>query len=270
MVGRILTAALVLYLGAGWAVADPPALKTDKTVHSFGALTLLPADEARAQADAWLKSIGKGDDATKKVLDAVWADKDRSVLDRVSEALMIGSPDAKQLLTAARDPKTSAPTEVPGILKDSKVNPFLRANLALAYAKALSDRRVYEESLETLKAVKVEQVVDPAQYLFLKLVAEHALIMKNDACATIARLLDDAPDAPERYQAFAILALLDIQSWKDKDLGWIERKMSNIERRLDLSRGGKKTQEIERQVVMRLDELIKEKENQQNQSNGGC
>jgi hypothetical protein len=264
-------AALVLCLGAGWVLADPAPLKPDKAVHNFGTLSLLPADEARARVDAWLKSSGKADEVTKKTLDAIWADNERSVLDRVTDALMLGSPEAKELLTEARNPKTSAPTEVPALLKDIKVNPFLRANLALAYAKALSDRRVYEESLESLKAVKAEQVVDPAQYLFLKAVAEHALIMKRDAGETIGRLLEDVTDSPERYVTVAALMILDMELWKDKDLGWIERKMGNIERRLDLSRGGKKTQEIERQVVARLDELIKEKENQQSQSgNGGC
>src|SRR5207237_4229484 len=164
------------------------------------------------------------------------------------------------------NPKTSDPTQSPAILNDTKVHPFLRANLTLAYAKALSDRRIYEEALDCLKVVKVEQVADPGQYLFLKLVAEHALIMQRDANATIGRLMEDVPDAPDRYKVVALLMLYDMAQWKDKDLGWIERKMGNIERRLDLSRGGKKTQEIEKQVVARLDELIKEKENQQKQS----
>ena len=38
-------------------------------------------------------------------------------------------------------------------------------------------------------------------------------------------------DSPERYLAVCGLMLWDMQLWKDKDLGWIERKMSNIERR---------------------------------------
>jgi hypothetical protein len=261
MAGRFLSAALVVYLGAGWALADPTASKRDKALQNFGSLTLLPADEARAQVDAWLKSIGKTDDATRKAVDAIWGDDDRSILDRVTESLLIGSPEAKQLLSETRDPKASPPTSVPAILRDTKINSFLRANLGLAYAKALSDRRVYEESLECLKGIKAEQVVDPGQYLFLKLVAEHSLLMKSDAYETIGRLLDDVPDAPDRYKAFAVLALVEMQQWKDKDLGWIERKMGNIERRLDLARGGKKTQEIERQVVARLDEMIKELEN---------
>jgi hypothetical protein len=264
-------AVLAAGLLAGSVVWAADSDKSDKKVKelSFGSLKTASAEEARDLAAKWLKSAGKTDEATTKAFDAIWSDKDAAVLDKVADSLCLGSDDAKKLLADARDVKASAPTEVPGMLKDTKMNPFLRANLALAYAKALSDRRIYEESLETLKAVKAEQVVDPAQYLFLKAVAEHAMIMKKEAAETIGRLLEDVADSPERYVTVAALMILDMELWKEKDLGWIERKMSNIERRLDLARGGKKTQEMERQVVMRLDELIKEKENQGGGGGGG-
>jgi hypothetical protein len=111
---------------------------------------------------------------------------------------------------------------VPALLKDAKAAPFFRANLALAYAKALSNRRVHEEALDTLKAVTPEQVIDPASYLFHRAVCEHALVLKKEATGTINRLLEDALDAPERYKTVATLMLLDMQTWKDKkDLGAI-------------------------------------------------
>ena len=57
--------------------------------------------------------------------------------------------------------------------------------------------------------------------------------------------------------------LFDMMGWQDKDLGWIARKMDNIERRLELARGGPQTQKMQKEVVARLDELIKELENKQ-------
>src|SRR5436189_79973 len=93
--------------------------------------------------------------------------------------LVLGSPAAAQ-----------APKKAP------REPVFFRANLALAYAKALSNRRVYEEALDALKTVKAEQLVDPAAYFFHKAVAEHALILKDDASRSIARLLDEVPEAP--------------------------------------------------------------------------
>jgi len=61
----------------------------------------------------------------------------------------------------------------------------------------------------------------------------------------------------------AALMHLDMMTWQDKDLGWISRKMNVVKDRLEINRGGKKTQKIERDILVRLDEIIKELENQQ-------
>src|SRR5262249_32969369 len=122
----------------------------------------------------------------------------------------------------------------------------------------------YEEALEAIKSATPETVCDPAAYYFHKAVAEHALVQKTAALQSISRLIDDVADPPERYGTVAVLMVLDMQRWKDedKDLENIARLMDNIERRLDLSRGGPKTQELQKRVLNRLDEVIKEIENQ--------
>jgi len=255
-------------LCAATAAADE---KKSEKVASFGALQIMPADQAKAKAADWFKAAGKTDAASLAAFEAIWK-TDAPVLDKVADTLALGDPKAKTLLSEARDTNRAAPTEVPAILKDTKQPSFYRANLALAYAKALSTRRIYEESLDALNSVKVEHVVDPASFLFNKAVAEHALLKGSQASTTILRLLDDVPDAPERYKMVASLMVFDILQWKDKDLGDIARKMDNIERRLDLTRGGPTTQKMQREVLLRLEEMIKEKENQQknNNGNGGC
>jgi len=239
---------------------------------SFGALQATTPELAKSQSAEWLKQAGKNDPQTLAAFDEIWK-SEKSVLDKVADTLALGDADAKALLAEARDASRAAPTEVPALLKDTKRPAFYRANLALAYAKALSTRRVYEEALDALNSVKVEQVVDPATFLFNKAVAEHALLKGSQASTTILRLLDDVPDAPERYKMVASLMVFDILQWKDKDLGDIARKMDNIERRLDLTRGGPKTQKMQKEVLLRLEEMIKEKENQQKNNgggNGGC
>jgi hypothetical protein len=180
----------------------------------------------------------------------------------VTDTLVLGDAEAGKLLSEARDITKPAPIAVPALIKDSKKPVFFRNNLGLAYAKALSNRRVYEEALDALKSVKAEQVVDPSTYLFHRAVAEHALLLKNDANRSIVRLLDDAVDVPERYKMVSVLMAFDMQQWRDKDLGEIARKMDNIERRLELARGGPQTQKIQKEVVARLDEIIKQLENQ--------
>jgi hypothetical protein len=235
---------------------------------AFGALQGTAPDVARGQALDWLKSVGKADDATSKAFNAIWDNKDLTVLDQVTETLCLGDPDAAKLLADARRADAPAPLDLPDLLKDGKKPIFYRANLSLAYAKGLSNRRVYEEALDALNSVKVEQVVDPAAYLFHKAVAEHALNDRLAANTTIIRLLDDCADTPERYKMVSALMVYDMIGWQEKDMGWISRKMDNIERRLDLSRGGPTTQKMQKQVVARLDEMIKELENQQKGDGG--
>jgi len=265
-----------LLVGGAWAQAPAekrPARDNDPV--SFGTLRTPTAEAARSQAENWLKGAGKTDDATLQAFRALWDQADRPVLDRVGDTLALGDERARTLLAGARDPNAAAPTKVPDMLTDAKQPVFYRANLALAYARALSSRRIYEEALDALHATKPEQVVDPGSYLFHRAVAEYSLLRKKDAQDSIIRLLDDVADAPERYRMVAALMELDLLSWRAKDLGEIARKMDNIERRLELARGGKTTQNLEKDVIARLDEIIKKLENQQKgesssaSSNGG-
>ncbi len=262
---RFLALALAVpLLGGGLAWADA-GKKPAKEVPSFSTLRAASPEEARSQALDWLKGVGKTDATTMKAFEAIWS-QDRSVLDCVAETFALGDAQAAKVLADARDPSGPAPTDFPGVLKDTKKPAFYRHNLGLAYGKALSNRRVYEESLAVLKQVKPEKVVDPSAYLFHRAVTEHGLTMKDDANRSILRLLDDAVDTPDRYKMVSILMAFDMQSWKETEimdrLGNIARKMDNIERRLELSRGGPKTQKIQKDAIARLDEIIKELENQ--------
>jgi hypothetical protein len=252
----------VLLFGGTLAAADL-ARRPARESASFGVLAAPAPEVARAQAHAWLVQAlqGQPGPAAEKAFALAW-DTDRPLLDRVADTLALGSPEAARLLALARDPHTPAPTTVPALLKDHKVSPYLRANLALAYARALSGRHVYEEALEALGCTRAEEVVDPAAYLFHKAVAEHALLLRQRADESIDRLLVDVPEAPERYRVVAALMHFDMLTWKEKDLGWVARKMGVIKDRLDLTRGGKKTRKMQKEVVVRLDEMIKEMENQ--------
>jgi len=250
-----------------------PAVAAEKTKNefTFGALRTTAPDAAKTQAETWLKAAGKFD---QKAFDAVWAQEDLTVLDKVADTLKLGSADAAKILAASAAADKDAPNAVPALLKDKKQDSFFRSNLALAFARNLTSARVYEEALEALDSVAPEAVVDPSAYFFHKAVAEHALIKKDKAQKTIIRLLDDVVDAPDRYKMLATIMFVDMSAWKkdEKDLGNIVKLMDNSERRLDLGRGGPITQDIQKKIVFRLDELIKEKEAQQKgggQCNGG-
>jgi len=253
--------------GARAADGDKPT----KDIASFGTFTSPSADAARTQAAEWLKSTGKTDAASTAAFEAIWKGN-RPLLDKVTRTLELGDANVAKLMAEVRDAESPSPTEVPALLKDVKVSAYVRANLAVAYAKALLNRKVYDEAIEVLRAVKPEQTVDPGSYFFTRAVAEFTLMMKKDADESVLRLLDDVADAPERYRMVAALMHLDMMTWQDKDLGWISRKMNVVKDRLEINRGGKKTQKIERDILVRLDEIIKELENQQkgsSSSSGG-
>ncbi|MGL5096090.1 MAG: hypothetical protein ACRDD1_10905, partial [Planctomycetia bacterium] len=245
--------------GALAAEAVTPAAK--HTAYSFSALRAVPADAAKAKLETWLKDSGKFD---ADVFAATWADESRSVLDRTADTIVRALPAAAAALSDAARPDAPAPTAIPAALTDDHLDPFVRSNLSAAYVKALAGRRVYEESLDAAKAVQVEQLVDPAGFLFFKAVAEHALIQRDAATSSIVRLLDDVADAPDRYKMVATLMFFDIQGWPkdEKDLANIGKLMDNSGRRLDLARAGKTTQDIQKKIVFRLDEKIKELEQQ--------
>jgi hypothetical protein len=274
--GRLALAAAALLVSGGLLMAqEAKPAKPVKDVAGFGSLDTMSVEAAKVKAAEWFKAAGKND---TKAFDAIWATADKTILDKVSDTLTLGDADAAKLLTEARDPKSPAPTDVPDIFSDGKKSLFFRANLALAYTKALSTRRVYEEVLETMSLFKPEQVVDPASFLFHKAVAEHATLKKTEAIKSISRLLEDCNDAPERYKMVAFLMANDIKDWKDEKekevmqrLNWVGRMMNNIERRLDLSRGGPTTQDQQKRVLLTLDEIIKELEKQGDcDCNGNC
>lgn len=233
-----------------------------KEAASQAAMQPTSPETGRAVALAWLKTTGKADPATLQKFEAVWAQAGSSVLDRVTETIILVNPAAADLLASVGDPGAPAPTAIPALMKDAKTPAFVRANLGLAYAKTLVARRVDDEALEVLRLVKPSEVVDPAAYFFNRAVVEHSLLLKEDANRSIVGLLEDVTDAPERYKMLAVLMAYDMQSWQDKDLGDIARKMDKVERRLSISRGGPKTQKLQKEVIARLDEVIKKLENQ--------
>jgi hypothetical protein len=233
---------------------------------TFGTLRAMPADQAKAKVEAWLKAADKMDQAK---FDGIWAAADKTTMTKVLESIALGSTEAAAALENARDVIADAPTQVPGVIANEK-NPFVKTNLAAAYARALAGKKVYEEALLAVKDVKPEELVDPSAFYFFKAVAEHSMAgyqkaKKIDAVNSIVRLVDDVVDSPDRYRVVATQMFFDIQAWSkdDKDLGNIGKLMDNSGRRLDLARGGSTTQDIQKRIIFRLDEKIKELENQQ-------
>jgi hypothetical protein len=245
--------ALILALAAhGIAQADEP----------LGVIKGPSFDQAKATALTWLKE-SKADESALKTAETLWNPaQDRPLLDRVAETLLLGDADARSLITMLRDPASPSPQGVPEFLKDSKRPAFLRANLGLYFARQLATRRTYDESLEVLKLIRPEQVVDPASYYFFRAVAENKLRLRDEGLTSINRLLNSVQDAPERYTVLAGLMKAEMEGWEKDDLGDIARRMHEVEDRLDIARGGPKTQQKQKEILALLDKKIKQLEDQ--------
>jgi hypothetical protein len=232
-----------------------------KPSFSFSTLKATTAEVAKAKVEAFLKSINAFDQVA---FNKIWAEENRTVLDRTADSLALGNSEAAEILANIRKQDNVAPAETPALLLDVKQDPFFRTNVALAFAKAAASKKVYEEALEALNSIAPETAVDPAALFFYKAVAEYSTMRKQPATSSVVRLIDDVVDAPDRYKRIAIEMFFEMQNWAadPKDLTNIERLMDNSGRRLELARGGDKTQGIQKKIVFRLDELIKDLENQ--------
>ncbi len=253
---------LLIGLAAVAVAADSP-----KPAYSFGTIRLLTDDAARAKMHA---AVGK--EATEKA----WAG-DAPAAAKVLVGLLAAHPGAATAIATASEPDAAAPTAPPAFLADATLNRFAKSNLAAAYLTALAGRRVYEEGLAASVAVVPEDLADPAGYLFHKAACEHALGKRDAAAASLRTLLDGVDGVPDRYRVVATLLFFDVDKWPkdEKDLLNLARLADNSQRRLDLGRGGPQTQEIQKKIVFRLDEQIKQAEQklkqqqQQQQAQGG-
>jgi hypothetical protein len=259
---------LALVLGGPLCAAEPadqtqPKAQGNQGGLTFGQLRAMDQAVARTRAEALLGEMGGK--ANKAQLDGIWATLE-PVADKVADTLALGNADIAKLLGQARGAESPLPEGMPAWLKDDKQPMFARAAVALSAARALSSRGAQDETLEMLRMVRPEQSIDPGSHLFLKAVSEHGLVKGTDAQATLDRMLSDVADLSERHRMVGSLMQAEIARWKDKDLGWISRKMEQIHQRLEIERGGKKTRDMQKEVVVRLDEMIKEAENQQKQA----
>lgn len=168
----------ITLLSLCWSNAQTPTISPLKEIPSFGVLKSPSVAEVRAQAEGWLKTRPALSPEQQKGLEQIWASTDSSS-DKLAETFALADADAAKVLSQARESVLEPPSEIPALLKDATKPLFLRANLAVAYSRILSQNKVYEMALDTLKIFKPEQVADPSSYLFHRAVAEYSLMMKK-------------------------------------------------------------------------------------------
>ncbi len=184
------------------------------------------------------------------------------LLDRILITAAIVEPRIAELVKQLNDMSAPAinlakiewlPSEVPGWLQDS---------IRLACGRSLAQRRLYDESLEFLNGIELVQACDPASLIFYRAVCEHHLLKKNECLVNLRLLLERETELPMRYAQVANLMLADIEPLKSESLDEISRLMTDVHRRLDLGRAGKRVRDEEQDIVDKLDKMIKKIEQQ--------
>jgi len=234
-------------------LADTPL--ADPQLGSIKAPTL---DQAREQAEAYVQVKAPGRWTS---VEPVWAlAQGRTLLDRTVDTFCVLDPMVAQFVQSVRAQPSTTLLETP-ILKDVQQPAYVRNNLKLFLARALTSRRLHEDGLALLRNLTPETLVDPATYYFYRAVCENKLRLKDDGLLSTHRLLTSMQnDAPERYLVVAALMQDEMLKWEDQDLGDVARRMEEIEARLNNARGGPKTIERQKEVVSLLDKIIKELE----------
>ena len=220
----------------------------------------------------WVATQSGGDQELQKQVGEIWASvkpeaSPDEVLGKLVEVFAVVDPATRKLMVECKFIDASFLAPDADMLDDEKADPFLRDNLALFYGRYLAQRNMFDEALEVLEPLDPAKVVDPATCLFFKAVCQHQLIDKAAALATIDSLLKNTEAVPARYSTVADLMKYELQGIKPKSLDEISKRMSDVERRLDLGRAGQRVQQEEKRIVALLDEMIEKIE--QSQGGGG-
>jgi len=269
---RILVCVAVAVMLAAVAATRAAAQPTGTTRGTPG-WTPPTAQAVRDAAIEWIDNRGV-DAAVRERAMRIWQSlpETATATDRLA---MLGTPfaladsRAERLVRFCASPRED--TRLPDVawLTEPDVEPLESANLRLLLGRWLVQNSLFDESLAQLGDLKPEQVVDPAALLFCQAVVHHRLLNKKEGLTAIDRLLDGESHCPRRYTALARLMREDLEGVKEETLDHIARRMEDIERRLDLGRAGPKVRQVEDGVIASLDKLIKDLEDQQQQSQGG-
>ena len=119
----------------------------------------------------------------------------------------------------------------------------------------------HEESELLLKDIPDTKVKDYQFYHFIRLANNFAMNKKKEAELHAKRIADAfSSTLPKRYQALVYMMTENLKTWEANDLSDIERDMRHSANRLGNAQGGKGTQQVQDDIVKKLDKLIKDQE----------
>lgn len=257
-----------------WMVAAPLPSGAAESAPAAEIYSAPPAAVVREKAINWAAERGLGDAQRLKQIGTLWSfgtgePAPRDLLDRVIQTFTLADPKTEEFVRqcALATPPLVPPDVQP--LLSGQTDEFYRQNLRLFYARYLTQRTMYDEALDLFAEIDPRQVVDPATCLFFKAVCQQQLLLKEEGLKTLNDLLKNTEQVPPSYSTVAQLMQYELQKLEDESLDEIARLMRDVERRLDLGRGGQRVQKREDEVIAKLDKIIEKLEQQQGGGGGG-
>jgi hypothetical protein len=228
-----------------------------------------PVDDVRTQLVRWLTQHGFNNEKTASQIAAAWsagggAVAGRDSFDRLIKSFCIADPETRRFVEASSPAQSMRAFPSAEVLNHDESDEFYTLNLRLFYARALTQRLMYDEALTVFSRIDPARVVDPATCLFYQAVCQQQLLKKAEGLETLSKLLHRTEGVAESYTRVATLMQDELQALDNRSLDAVSRKMQDSERRLDLGRGGQRVQKVQEEIIESLNEIIKQREQQSN------
>jgi tetratricopeptide (TPR) repeat protein len=189
----------------------------------------------------------------------------------ITESLRLLYPEFKQALTALGEDDLGAAIVGLSKLREAS-DPYLAADASYFLARAYVLDERFEEVLPLLADLEGKWATNTASggdVLFLRGVAEIALLRHSEATDTLQKFLTDYPDAPERMRVGAFRQLEQLKSFREGTLSDVHLRMDFSRRKLALADTGTETRQQQDKIIDVLAKLIKEAEEQECNCRGG-
>jgi hypothetical protein len=228
-----------------------------------------PAEEVRSQVLRWLSQHALQNAKIAPRIAELWAAgggaaPGREVFERLIQSFCLADPDTRRFVDACSPTVGLKAFPTQDFLSRDESDEFYTIHLRLFYARALTQRLMYDEALAVFARIDPAHVVDPATCLFYQAVCQHQLLKKTEGLETLDKLLHKTEGVAESYARVGALMQEELTSLEDQSLDVVSRKMHDSQRRLDLGRGGQRVQKVQEEIVESLNELIKKMEQQAN------
>ena len=225
-------------------------------------------DEVEMQIREWLDGLDVPSDMRGE-LDRVWSDNRertaRAAVNAILQTAAMVDPRAKDLWQLVRQTKPSESSPDLSLFDDPRLPGVVRHNLRLAYGIWLANTRLYDESLEILGKLELEQAADPGALLFYRGANNYRLRQREPGIQALGQLLERESEIPVRFARVAKLMKSELEALKPDSLDEVAKLMDSIHVRLDHGRAGKRVRTEEDDVIAKLDKMIEKLEQQRQQ-----